>query len=259
MANKPSTEYLAAVSNLMTKIRNLLDGLRLTPRTASATDSVLLALLSKSIVLTEAVVCLLSNGFTDEAVALSRSSMEIQITVRYMTNQNTVERCEKFYNFAAKDKTDWFRLIKQYYPDLQVRRRSDMEHLEKLAAIYRKPHSWSQHPEGLKGLAKEPDTFDVTEAGEQLNENFNYEVMYKLASQYVHSTVSAIDAGHVTPANELFIVHRAAGKSTMGDSALTSAYFAVHLNTIRVLRYLNMEGEYPEVLIQEFLQVAKME
>jgi hypothetical protein len=257
MADNPSAEYLAAVTGLMTSTRTLLEGLRLIPRTGSAADAVLLALVSKSIVVTEAVVCLLSNGFTDEALGLSRTCMEIEQTVRYMTNEKTVERCERYYNFFAKDKTEWLKLLHTYYPDTDFVPISDMSHIEKLATAYKRRHTWSAEPEGLKGLALEPDTQDLKEDGTPVDGMFGYEVMYKLASQYVHATVSALDAAHVTPPGDFFRVHRGAGRSTMGQSALRPAYFAVHMNTLRVLRYFNMEDEYPEELRAHYMTVAE--
>jgi Family of unknown function (DUF5677) len=257
MADHPSAEYLAAVTGLMTSTRTLLEGLQLVPRTGSVTDAVLLALLSKSIVVTEAVVCLLSNGFTDEALGLSRTGMEIEQTVRYMTNKNTVERCERYYNFFAKDKTEWWKLLGTYYPDANFIPNNDMPRIEKMALAYKSPHSWSGVAEGLKGLAKEPDTQDFFEDGTPVDGMFGYEVMYKLASQYVHATVSALDSAHVTLPGDRFRVHRGAGRSTMGQSALRPAYFAVHMNTLRVLRYFNMEDEYPEELRVRYMAVAE--
>jgi len=93
MANmQPGLEYQNSVSQLMVATRTFLNGRDLIPRRTTA-DSILLALLSKSIVLTEAIVILVSNGNHDEAFGLCRTCIEIQLTIRYLTNADTVKRC----------------------------------------------------------------------------------------------------------------------------------------------------------------------
>jgi hypothetical protein len=82
---KLTPDYQEAVSKLMRETRAYLDDLRIIPRRTSAADSILLALLSKAIVLTEAIVLLASQGYGDEAFGLCRTCIEIQLTVRYLT------------------------------------------------------------------------------------------------------------------------------------------------------------------------------
>jgi hypothetical protein len=52
------------------------------PVRRSFTDAVLLALVSKSIVLTEPIVQLVSNGFHGETFGLCRTCLELELTVR---------------------------------------------------------------------------------------------------------------------------------------------------------------------------------
>jgi len=87
----PGPEYQNAVSQLMVETRAFLNGLDLIPRSTSA-DPVLLGLLSKSIVLTEAIIALVCHGKHDEAFGLCRTCIEIQLTIRYLTNAKTVSK-----------------------------------------------------------------------------------------------------------------------------------------------------------------------
>src|SRR5271156_2197718 len=142
MKAQPSVEFLKSVSDLMQETRAYLEGLSLYPR-EGRTDSILLGLLSKSIVLTEAIVVLVSKEFNDEAFGLCRSCVEIQLTVRYMTNKNTESRCQRYFKFFMKDKHHWFDLIAKYYPQMEVGSRVDMKELEEIAAAYPNPHRWA--------------------------------------------------------------------------------------------------------------------
>jgi Family of unknown function (DUF5677) len=250
MKEEPSDAYLSAVSSLMVESRKFLDGLDLIPRRSSAADSILLALLSKSIVLVEAIVVLVSHGFGDEAYGLCRTCLEIELTIRYLTNKDTIQRCTRYYLYFAKDKNEWFRLIKKYYPTMDLKPRSDTEEIEKLAAAYKSPHKWHECPNGLKDFASEPDSFNNREDGSPLDELFYYEVLYKWMSHYVHATVTSIDPEHITLPGDTFKVHSGVGSADRGASALRSSFLNVHLNLLRVFRYFNMT--VPESLKDQY-------
>ena len=59
MTEPITAEYIAAFINLMSQAKKFLNELELYPRQSSAADSVLLGLLSKSIVQTEAIAVLI--------------------------------------------------------------------------------------------------------------------------------------------------------------------------------------------------------
>lgn len=246
MSAKPSAEYTKSVLNLMEETKKFLNGLELIPRQTSSADSILLALLSKSIVLTEAIVTLAASGFGDEAFGLCRTCIEIQLTVRYLTNANTTQRSRQYHEYFAKATEEWTRLVKKYYPSLNVKPRDDTAELAKLAEKYPDPNKWSKQGEGLKYFAMEPDAFEKREDGSPLTSEFYYEVLYKWMSYYVHAVEPSTPA-HITVPGDRFKVHRGAGTSQLGKDALRVAFLSVHLNLIRVLRYLNMD--YPAELM----------
>lgn len=238
-------DYQEAVSNLMQETRTYLDDLRIIPRSTSAADSILLALLSKARVLTEAIVLLASQGYGDEAFGLCRTCIEIQLTVRYLTNSDTVQRSNRYHRYFAKANAEWSRLINKYYPGLKPSLRGDATELEDLARKYPDSNRWSKQGEGLKFFAMEADAFERREDGSPLTAGFYYEVLYKQMSYYVHA-VEPSTPDHVTLPGDVFRVHQGAGSSRFGVRACRTAYLSVHLNLMRILRYFNME--YPQHL-----------
>jgi len=250
-------KFSSDISALMLEVRNFLDGLRVIPRRDSATDSVLLGLLSKSVVLTEAIVCLVKNGFDDEAYGVCRSSIEVQLTVRYITNKDTISRGRRYFLYFTKDKSDWLRLIKKYYPALATKQYSDAAEIEKLSQAYKSPHRWSEAPNGVKDFASEPDTFNIHENGQPADELFYYEILYKWMSHYVHVTEPAIEPEHMPLPGDEFVVHYGRGRSKHGKGAMRTSFLSVLLNMFRVFRYLNMD--IPDSLKDRFDEVLKAE
>jgi len=169
----------------MAETRTYLDGLGLIPRQTSHADAVLLALLSKSIVLTEAIVLLVSNGFHDEAFGPCRTCLEVELTIRYLTNADTISRCQRYARYFSKVNAGWVNVMRKYYPDMSLRVRADAGQLADLASEYKDPHRWSEHNLGY--FASEPDSFEKREDGIPLDQLFYYEVLYKWMSYYVHA------------------------------------------------------------------------
>jgi hypothetical protein len=239
MPTGPSSQYVNAVSNLLIETRKYLDGLGLIPRKSSKPDPVLLALVSKSIVLAESIVLLVSNGFYDEAFGLCRTLLELELTVRYLTNADTVSRCERYVEYFAKVNEGWMNIATKYYPNMGLGVRADAAELGELAKNYKSPHRWSEHE--IKYFASEPDAFEKKEDGTPLDELFFYEVLYKWASYYVHVTEHAVDRSHATDSGDVFKVHPGMGRSTRGEDALRLSYQLVRVTLFRVWRYFNMD------------------
>ena len=174
-------------------------------------------------------------------MGLCRTCIEIELVVRYLTLKDTDKRCMRFLNYYSKDKTEWFRLNNKYFPESPLKQRADMKELLELASAYPSAHKWSDVPEGLKGMAAEPDPTMKAEDGTPATALFSYEVTYKMASQYVHGTVGSLDPAHATSAGDYYRVHPRKGRSTMGDTALSSAYSSVTLNLNRIFGYMNTD------------------
>lgn len=147
------------VSQLMAETRAFLNGLDVIPRATSSADAILLALLSKSIVVTEAIALLVCHGHEDEAFGLCRTSIEIQLTIRHLTNSKTASRCDRFLGYFAKDTTEWAKLYQKYYPNYVLKKISDAAEIEKAAASYRSPHKWAEEGIALRDFASEGATY----------------------------------------------------------------------------------------------------
>jgi uncharacterized protein DUF5677 len=209
------------------------------------------------VVLTEAVVVLVCRGLHDEAFGLCRTCIEIQLTIRYLTNADAVNRCDRYLHYFAKDTTEWAKLYRKYYPTYTLKQRSDAVELENVAAAYRSSHKWHEK-DGVKDFASEDDSFERAADGSALNEAFSYEILYKWMSHYVHATVRSIDPGHVTVPGDRFRVHPGDGQSALGlgKLALTFSFQAVQLNLFRVMRYFNMP--FPDHLESQYQAVVML-
>jgi Family of unknown function (DUF5677) len=78
---------------------------------------VALALYSKSLTVAEATLVLLEAGFSDEAFGMTRTLVDIFLTLRYITNKDTDARAKRYADFAAKSGAVWAEVVKIYWPD----------------------------------------------------------------------------------------------------------------------------------------------
>lgn len=164
--------------------------------------TVALALFSKCLTVAEATLALLDAGFSDEAFGMTRTLVDIYITLRYIANQDTEERAQLYYRFVAKDIHGWTDVIKDYWPQLLP----PMDpRIVAEASQYRSPHSWSG--KNAKEMALEPDTFENDPAtGKPMVHDFPYRVIYRWTSHFVHPTIVALKNHVVRPGNDNFVV-----------------------------------------------------
>ncbi len=179
------------------------------PRRNSNLDLVLLALISKSIVTAEAVCTLVRAGYHEEAFGLTRTLVDLYLTVRYISNKQQFERAEKFVNFFAKDYEGWVRIIAMYYPARTKDLPRHNAEMIRLAKSYRHPHRWTGLGDQTRQMAYEPSTQEEMAGGGPVDAKFDYDVIYKWTSHYVHPTVVALDT-HAIELGGRFFVH--AGK-----------------------------------------------
>ena len=117
-----------------------------------------------------------------------------------------------------------------------------------IAKNYRNPNDWSGEPEKTKSLAKEPDTHEFDSAGGGITEEFDYEIMFKYTSHFVHSTVGALE-GHLTERGDTFKIrarwhpYRKARLAVFNVLATTSKIF---ISGFRALRH-----DQPDEILQE--------
>src|SRR5258707_14641613 len=78
------------------------------------TSFVPFAHLTKAFQVHEAVITLCRAGFGSEAFALSRTILEMYITLRWITNQEQSKRAEDFARFVAKRKEYAAKIFAKY-------------------------------------------------------------------------------------------------------------------------------------------------
>lgn len=164
--------------------------------------TVALALYSKCLIVAEATMALLDAGFSDEAFGLTRTLVDIYITLRYIANQDTEERARLYYKFIAKDIHGWSDIAKEYWP--QLLRAPDRRIIEE-ASRYPNPHRWSG--KSARDMALEPDMYEADpKTGKPMVHTFPYRVIYRWTSHFVHPTIVALKNHVVQPGNDNFVV-----------------------------------------------------
>lgn len=202
---------------------------------------VALALYSKCITVAEATLALLEAGFSDEAFGMTRTLVDILITLRYIGNKDTDDRARRFYEFSAKYSQVWAEVTRTYWPQIE---QPLLEHTKRLAARYRSPHQWAGKT--AKEMALEPDTRELDPAtGKPLVHDFAYGVIYRWTSHYVHPTIGALENHLVQAGHDNFVV-RSGNARDMRHMALFNT--AVYVVLTMISFYRCMGDEQPERL-----------
>lgn len=109
-----------------------------------------------------------------------------------------------------------------------------------MAKGYKNAHQWTGMGDQTRQMAVEPDTYEFDAVGQGINCEFDYEVIYKWASFFVHSTVSALESHFMEP-GEPFRIH---GRSRLvrgrGEDALVNVldYLSrIFIHASRAMRY----------------------
>jgi hypothetical protein len=243
---------LVSVSSLLASVTKHLNELELYPRGRGVyLDAVVLAILSKSIRVGEAICLLVEHEFHSEAFALSRTMLELALFARYISNVDPFKRSERFVKFFAKDREGWAKLISKYYPAAVPDFHPDHAKMLEIAKQFGDPHRWSG--KSVRDLAMEDDTFETLPDGSPFRWEFDYEVIYKWTSHYVHGTVVAVDE-HATGPREPFKVRGGPNEGKAG-MALFNLVLYLHRSFIAAFRSVN--HEMSQAMIDTFNAVLK--
>jgi hypothetical protein len=215
-----------------------LNSARYYPPLNSYRHTVALALYSKCLTVAEATLVLLDAGYSDEAFGLTRTLIDIYITLHYIANQDSEERARLFYDFVAKDIQGWHELVKDYYPQLS---QTMTARTIQAAAKYPNPHRWSGKT--AKDMALEPDTHELDHlTGKPLIHDFHYRVVYRWTSHFVHPTIVSLKNHVVQPGQDNFTV-RSMNEEDMTSLALSN--IATYVSTTMVSFYRIMGDPQP--------------
>jgi Family of unknown function (DUF5677) len=263
------TDHKRLLRRTVKNIARFLNEQRYHPRSNVMLDRVVLALVSKAVKVAQGVISLIDAELPEEAFGLSRTLVEIALSLRFITNRHSERRARRFVHYVGKWKIQMMRrlegqttidavgLAQPKYTKAQLREMMpDYEVMLKWAREYPKSPAahWSQARYGKnrkKGKASNARTLALEADGHEkvngtrVNWQFDYEWVYSWTSQYVHATAACIDA-HITEPLEAFRVQIAPHRSSVGDSAVFNA--ALYLYKILRMAFPAIGQPFPPKL-----------
>jgi len=277
------------LKRVLATIGHYLDDQHFYPREGAYLDATVLTLLSKSLALSRSTVCLVQNGFGEEAFATSRILLELALNLRYITNGRTPEaRAKRFVHFVAKIKLEWGARAVQHFAWTQksVRQQSPLyKEFQTLKRKYPK-QSWLQasrkHSKGIWTMAIEPDKFEkvavldakgkpvINKQGKPVMKpftwEFDYRIIYFWTSQFVHVTIDSLDNHTAAPGKRFKVYSPENGtpirRTNLGEMALFNTVITMHKILIAAFRSLG--HVYPqhlsgpiEACVKSFVQTRK--
>jgi hypothetical protein len=179
--------------------------------------------------------------------------VELSLSGRYIANDpDFCKRSELYIRYFAKDHETWTKMIQKYYPEMFPRYHADHERMLETARTFKSPHSW--HDGTVRDIVVEGDLVEVDEHGHPANWEYDYEVVYKWTSHFVHGTVVAMDA-HALEPGVAFAVD--AGQQRMDKAGMALFNVAMYLFKSTVLIFRCLGYEVPKELLERFESVIK--
>jgi hypothetical protein len=267
---KPKVRQL---ERILHKISQYLDDQWMCPRKGAYLDVTVLTLLSKSLTLSRSTLCLVRNGFTEEAFASSRTLLELALNLRYISNGRTPEiRAKRFVQFVAKIKLEWGVRAVEHFAMSQRSVRQQSPFYKEFQTLKRKypRQSWLQasrkHSKGIWTMAMEPDRFEkvavLDKKGKPVFDKrgrtkmkpytweLDYRIIYFWTSQFVHVTIDSLDNHAATPGTPFKVYVPETGtpvrKTDLGELALFNTALTMH--KILVAAFRSLGHDYPEKL-----------
>jgi hypothetical protein len=157
------------VLSLIEKLERFLNEEKFIPATSFFRSKVLLA---KALTTGRAVCALVDAGFYGEAFGLSRTLVDIFLSVRYISNKDTEKRAKKFAEYVAKTQEELIRLAHKHFRAKTDHPKLD-EKFAELAKDYNSAHRWTEAR--IKEMALEPDSYEVDSQGSPTVHDFDYE------------------------------------------------------------------------------------
>ncbi len=189
---------------------------------------------------------LVDAGFYGEAFGLSRTLIDIFLTVRYISNKDTERRAKECVEYIAKTQEELIRLSHKHFPTKADHPKLG-EKFSELAKAYKSAHRWTGAR--IREMALGPDSYEVDSLGSPTVHDFDYEFVYWQTSQFVHATIlSAVE--HATPQGEPFHVRARINEDAIrGDEALFNVLAFVSKTFVSGYRGLN--SDQPAEILEE--------
>jgi hypothetical protein len=252
MSTKPSTKDVLAIID---RLEGAINDSEFIPAVRFYRTIVVLGLVSKTLTVARAVCVLVDAGFPGEAFGLCRTMIDIYLTVRYISNKDTEERAKRFAEFYTKDHAGWTGIIQKFFPSVTIPNSESHKYAMEKAKTYRSAHQWTGMGDQTRQMAIEEDSFECDAAGHPLTCEFDYEVIYKWTSFFVHSTVSALEC-HLSAAREVF---RIRAQNELIQARADDALFSVlaYLSKTLIHAFRAIRGEPPQHLLDEIGEMLR--
>jgi hypothetical protein len=250
--DRPSAEQVLA---LIEKLERFIDTSEFIPAAHFYRSHVFLSLISKALTVGRAICSVVQAGFPGEAFGMSRTLVEILLTVRYISNKDTEARAETYVNYYAKTHEGWRKIIENHFPEQKSMPMPSFHDEAMGIAKNFKGHEWT----GLRGqtkiMALEEDSYEVNDRGQPVKQDFDYDVIYWWTSHYVHGTIGCLLAHEMEPGNVFRIRAHMERESERGFDALFNTL--IFLSKIFICAFRGMKAEQPEELLAEVGALAK--
>lgn len=245
---------VAQILSFVGRLEHFIDDSEFIPATAAYRGTIVLSLLSKSLTVSRAVCALVGSGFPEEAFGLTRILIEIYFTVRHISNRETESRSERFAMFFTKNHESWTAIIPKYFPSAVISDSDVHRYYLEMARKYKSPNDWSGLKDKTRGLAFEPDTYEFDVSGNPTTAEFDYEVLFKWTSHFVHATVSSLES-HLAERGDVF---RVRARNQLSDRYANNALFSVlaFLSKIFVCGLRALNQDQPAILLEMHQHMA---
>jgi Family of unknown function (DUF5677) len=263
------TDHKQLLKRTVRKIALYLNEQQYHPRSNVMLDRVVLALVSKAVKVAQGVIALIDAGLPEEAFGVSRTLVEIALSLRFITNRHSERRARRFVHYVGKWKILMMRRLESLttagaagrvqpkYTKAELRKMMpDYKLMLRWAREYPKSPAahWSQARYGRNGkkgkasnartLALEADGHEKIN-GARINWQFDYEWVYSWTSQYVHATAACMDS-HVTEPGRAFLVQIAPYRNRVDESAVFNT--ALYLHKILRMAFTAIGQPFPSKL-----------
>jgi hypothetical protein len=191
-------------------------------------DQALAAIFRHAMKTARAIVHLVKAGFGSNGLGLSRSTAEVLLTVRWLTNRNSEERARKFLRFDVKQGQRIIEILKKYNI-APPRHRLHSKYFSNVAAEY---PQWDRWSDGVRKMGEEKEFLDP-EWVTRMSPVFVWEVPFFIGSYHLHPT--ALGTRHQRlPRGETFSFREVESEEPFGHQALVSAASTIHYVALRL-------------------------
>jgi len=126
--------------------------------------------------------------------------------------------------------------------------------LEK-AKDFKDPHKWTGLGDQTRRMAMEEDVYGTRQTGRPATAEFDYKVIYRWTSHYVHATVVSLRS-HAVERREAFVVHSTKGESVrLRELALFNTL--TYLAKIVICGFRGLKSSLPTRLSDKWDSVVK--